>query len=416
MRFEGKNSNAFNYISSKYVFRFNVVTNFYEFAVKRKKNKNLKWIRYNDRHKNSILLELMQEHIEVATDKFNIFVESEACSPDYDPFNEYFENLKPYNKKKEKDYIDLFAKTINTDDSKRFKKTLERFLVGTLDCLLKRNSVNDVCMVFQSKQGRGKTRWMRTLLPKVFQDEYLYEGSIDTRNKDHNIYLSQYWFIHLDELEALKGNAIESIKSYITRGKINERKAYGRYSTYFERRASFLGSVNADKFLSDMTGNRRWLVFRVKSIDYMHGLDSDRLWAQVFALHAKGYRHWFNPEEIKELNEENEKFREVSLEEEMIIRFFEFPKWKTSKGEYTSGSEALQKIIFNVPGFNNKLTSYRINKALSKHSELKKMKGKVQRYYLEYMGADLEVDSPSVTFNSGKKSSKSIDEDDDLPF
>ena len=410
MKFDGKHSNAFNYISSKYVFRFNVVTNLYEFSKKKKNKKKLKWIKYDDRFKNTILLELLKEHIETPTEKVNIFIESKEFSPDYNPFEEYFDNLPKWDGKT--DYIKELSKTIKTDNPKYFKIALRKFLVGSLHCLLNQDSVNDVCLVFQSKQGLGKTRWMRSILPKQFRSEYLYEGSIDTRNKDHNIYLSQYWFIHLDELEALKGNDIEAIKSYITREMINERKAYGRYTTKFQRRASFLGSVNADKFLSDTTGNRRWLVFKTNKIKYIHDVDPDLLWAQIYHIYKKGFRHWFNPEEIKEINRYNEAFRTVSLEEEMILRYFNF-NGKKGKGELLSSSEIIQKVIANVPAFNNKLQSMRMGKALSKHTVYKRMGGGIQKYYVDYLGVEAETLTPSPAANS---KNNAVEEDDDLPF
>jgi predicted P-loop ATPase len=410
MKFDGKHSNAFNYISSKYRFRFNVVTNFYEFSKISKKKKKLNWKKYDDRFKNTILLELLKEHIDTPTEKVNIFIESEDFSPDYNPFEEYFKNLPKWDGKK--DHIKKISKTIETDDQKRFRSTLKRFLVGTIDCLLNPDSVNDVCLVFQSGQGIGKTRWMRSILPKQFQSEYLYEGNIDTRNKDHNIYLSQYWFIHLDELETLKSNEIGAIKSYITRQRISVRKAYGRYKTNFVRRASFLGSVNEDKFLSDITGNRRWLVFKVKDINYMHGLNPDDLWAQAYAIYKEGYRHWFNMEEIKEINKQNEAFRTVTLEEEMILRYFTFND-KKGEGELLSSSEIIQKIIANVPSFNNKLQGIRTGKALSKHALWKQMKGGIQRYYVNYLGVDVDINSPSPDVHS---SNNKIEEGDDLPF
>ena len=410
MRFDGKHSNAFNFISNNYLFRFNVITNFYEFAKRKKKGKKIKWKKYDDRHKNTILLELLKEHIEIATEKVNIFIESQEFSKDYNPFEEYFNDLKPWNEKT--DYIKKFAKTIKTENPKHFEKVFKRFLVGTLDCLLNPESVNDVCLVFQSSQGLGKSRWMRALLPKQFQDDYLYEGSIDTRNKDHNMYLSKYWFIHLDELEALKGNSIEAIKAYITRRMINERKAYGRYDTKFERRASFLGSVNADKFLSDMTGNRRWLVFKVLKINYMHELNTDKLWAQVLHLHKGGYRHWFNIQEIKSLNQSNERFREVSLEEELLLRYFTFDP-KNKNGELLSSSEIIQKIIANIPAFNNKMQSFRMGKALSKHCKLKKMRGGIQRYHVHYFGTEI---NETISYPPTETDKKTIGENDDIPF
>jgi predicted P-loop ATPase len=408
MKYNGKNSNAFNYISSKYIFRFNVVTNFYEF---RKNKKKSKWKKYDDRYKNAILLELMAEHIDVPSDKVNIFIESPDFSPDYNPFEEYFENLKEWDGKK--DHIKKISKTVETENSKHFHNTLVRYFVGCIDCLLKPDSVNDVCLVFQSGQGIGKTRWMRSLLPKHFQSEYLYEGNIDTKNKDHTIYLSQYWFIHLDELETLRSNDISAIKSYITRQRISVRAAYGRYKTNFVRRASFLGSVNDDKFLSDITGNRRWLVFKVNKIDYQHDINPDDIWSQAYKLWKEGYRYWFDIDEIKEINNQNERFRTVSLEEELFLRYFSCNSVK-GKGEMLSGSEVIQKILYNVPAFSSKMGNINMGKALAKHSLYKQMKGGIQRYWVDYNGVDAPVESPSPMAHGGK--GKINEEDDDLPF
>lgn len=379
MKFNGKDSHAYNFIADKYIFRFNVVTNFYEFKQKTKK----KWKKYDDRYRKTILMELLEKNINVTSDKIDTFIEGRKFSQDFNPFEEYFADLKPWNGKT--DYIGEIAKTVTTEDPERFRRTLERFLVGSIDCLMRPDSVNDVCLVFQSGQGFGKTRWMRSLLPKKFQSEYLYEGNIDTKNKDHAIYLSQYWFIHLDELESLRNNDISAIKSFITRQRISVRKAYGRYKTNFVRRASFLGSVNEDKFLSDTTGNRRWLVFKVKGIDYQHGINPDGLWAHAYKLYQDGYRHWFNLEEIKEINGQNEKFRSISLEEELFLRHFACNE-PGGAGEMLSSSEAIQKIIFNIPSFASKMNAAQMGKALAKHSNRKEMAGGIQRYFIEYIG------------------------------
>ena len=408
MKFNGKNSNAFNYLSTKYVFRFNVVTNFYEF---RKNKKKSKWKKYDDRFRKTILLELMAEHIDVTADKVDIFIESIDFSPDFNPFEEYFKDLKPWDG--ETDYIKKISKTVETDNNKQFKKTLERYLVGVIDCLLKPDSVNDVCLVFQSGQGIGKTRWMRSLLPKHFQSEYLYEGNIDTKNKDHAIYLSQYWFIHLDELETLKSNDISAIKSFITRQRISVRKAYGRYKTNFVRRASFLGSVNEDKFLSDTTGNRRWLVFKIiGKIDYMHKINPDDIWAQAYKLWKDGHRYWFDIEEIKEINQQNERFRTITLEEELFLRYFSCNGEKGA-GDMLSSSEIIQKILANIPAFSSKMSTYNMGKALSKHTIHKKMRGGIQRYWVDYNGIEFDTSSPAPGTNNNRKV---INEDDDVPF
>lgn len=420
--FGGKFKKQFNYIASHYEFRFNIVTADYEFRKldfskgKVKKN-NLPWIKYDDRIRNRILLELIEKDLDISKEKFDLFIESEMISPDYNPFREYFENLKPWDGKI--DYIEELSKTVKTNDKKRFLDALKKFLVGSLDCLLEEDAVNDVCLVFQSGQGLGKTRWMRKLLPSAFRSQYLYEGHINTKDKDHNQYLSQYWFIHLDELEALRGNDISAVKSYITRQRISLRKAYGRYKSHFVRRASFLGSVNEDKFLTDITGNRRWLVFTIFGIDYEHRVDIDGLWSQVFHLWNEGFKHWFDIEEIKEINQVNEEYRTMPLEEEMLLKYFEFPTEESYVGEYLGAADVMIKIGESKPAVMNKLNSISTGRALAKHCRLKKTTNGIQKYFLTFTAIESEENKDQATTDTDTQNGaakKTYSEDDDLPF
>ena len=84
------------------------------------------------------------------------------------------------------------------------------------------------------------------------------------------------------------------------------RKAYGHNNENMPRRASFAGSVNTAQFLNDTTGSRRFLCFEVEHIEYTHDIDINKVYAQALQLKEDGFRHWFNQEEIKEINANNE--------------------------------------------------------------------------------------------------------------
>jgi predicted P-loop ATPase len=335
--------------------------------------------------------------------------------PQYNPFDDYFSSLKKWDEKK--DHIGEMAKTVTTDDDELFRDTLERFLVGTINCLLNEDAVNDVCLVFQSPQGIGKSRWMRKLLPKQFQSTYLYEGAIDTKSKDDVIMLSQYWFLHLDELESLRSNDISALKSYITRQRISVRKAYGRYKSKYIRRASFLGSVNDDEFLSDMTGNRRWLIFKAPEINYKHKLKPDKMWAQAYSLlQDKEYRYWYDIKEIAKLNSRNEKFRKVDTSEEMLLKNFQFND-ESGNGEWMGATDVMSKIMLNHPQFATKLHSSTIGRVCTKHSKAKKTESGYAKYWIDYVGVEEEeTTSKPFTVSSSSLQSNPIDEEDDLPF
>jgi len=417
--FKGKYKQHFNKVATWYEFRFNVVTSFYEYRRLLSTKPRLfgDWEKYDDRIKNKILLELIEADLDIAENKLNILIESDTMSPDFNPFVEYFEQLPKWDGKT--NYIKQMASTVKTKNSKHWEEILTKYLVGSLHCLLEENSVNDVCLVFQSGQGIGKTRWNRKLLPERFRDEYLYEGNIDTRNKDHSQYLSQYWFIHLDELETLKTNEIGALKSFITQEKIALRKAFGRYKTTFIRRASFLGSVNEDKFLSDTTGNRRWLVFKILYINYMHNVDTDKMWAQVYHLWLNKFQHWFDIEEIKKINEANEEFRSMSLEEELLIKCYEFANYQDDKGgEFLCSSEVMIDIGTDRPQLMSKMNSRTMGKALSKHVpdyHNRKISSGITKYYLkkkyqptpETEGNPVEVEVKTSNFQ---------DPNEDVPF
>ena len=88
------------------------------------------------------------------------------------------------------------------------------------------------------------------------------------------------------------------------------------------------------------------------------------------------------------------------------MRYFKFRAEKKA-GEWLTSSEVIELIIQNVPSLNNKMSSIKIGKALSKHSKGKKMKGGIQHYYADYIGED-------VPSEPGKF--PPIKENDDLPF
>lgn len=402
MEISGKNKNQYQWLKNNYKFRYNVVSGMYEYRKlhKGKPIPNVTWEEFGDRVKNDIMLEMDFIDNQINESKLTIYVESSKMSPDYDPILNYFENINSFDKNGPS-YISELAKTIKCDNPKFFESAFKKFLVSTVSCLLEPDAVNDTCLVFRSPQGAGKSRWMRKLLPKRFRSRFLKEGFINPKNKDHTIFLAQYWFIHLDELESLKGNNVGDIKSFITTQRISERKSYGRYNSHFIRRASFIGSVNEAKFLTDITGNRRWLVFEVESIDYMHNVDIDAVWSEAYHLYLDGYKYWFDNEEIKELNEINDGFREMSLEEELLLKIFDFPKTEDGSGLWYSTTEIIIEMIRLHGHIAQKLNNNVLGRALSRYCSLRKKSG-VNKYYVQLR----DIESAEVA---------EID-DQDLPF
>ena len=278
------------------------------------------------------------------------------------------------------------------------------------------DAVNDICLIMQGAQGVGKSRWMRKLLPNQFMREYYYEGPIDTGKNDHVEYLSKCWFINLEELEVMNKNSVNSLKSFVTRQRINFRRSYGKFSEDYLRRASFIGSVNDTTFLTDMTGNRRWLVFKAYEMDHMHDLNINKIWAQAYSLYLSGYRSWFNLEDIAKINERNEQFRDQSYEEELIIRFFDFPKTENLSGEWLSSSDVIDFLSAQNKSQAGKLFARTVGRILTKNSLLKKRSSGMTKYYLKTLNDTSSFSNNENQNNDSPVFKTDIEEGDDLPF
>ncbi len=94
------------------------------------------------------------------------------------------------------------------------------------------------------------------------------------------------------------------MKSIITSSDVNERAAYAYNKERHIRLASFCASGNKREFLTDTTGNRRWLPFEVESIEspFLHPTQPYKLYyAQAWWLIQKGFNYWFDTEDIRSL-------------------------------------------------------------------------------------------------------------------
>ena len=82
------------------------------------------------------------------------------------------------------------------------------------------------------------------------------------------------------------------------------------------RLASFCATGNQEKFLSDETGNRRWLCFLVSQIDDPRswGIDYGQLYAQLRDEYHADFHHWFSPEQRQRIQAYEKEQRRKALE------------------------------------------------------------------------------------------------------
>jgi len=318
-----------------------------------------------DYQENSLLRELLKNSIKCSATLLRSVLYSDY-SAFYDPFKEYFMNLPLWDG--HTDYIQQLAETVTVTSQELWCQCFKKWLVAAVASLLDRYTVNHTAIIFSGPQGVGKTTWLLNLCPPELS-EYIFSGTINPNNKDTLIHLTECMFINMDELENMNRTEIGAFKEVITKSAIRMRRAYGHHIEAFTRRASFMGSVNSSQFLTDSTGSRRFLCFEILSINYQHSVDLQMVYAQAYDLFQQGFKFYFDKDEINAISESNEQFQINTVEEELLLTYFE----KVALSEATvflSAAQILSRIterthinINTSPG-----AVIRLGKALKKYS------------------------------------------------
>ena len=376
------------FLSTRYVFRHNIVSGKLEFQYFGKK----KWNVMNDFIENSMLRECLKGRIKTNLSSLRNLLYSDFCEL-FNPFEDYFFNLPTYDEKT--DYITELANTITTTKQDLWQQCFKKWLVAMVGCVLDDKVINHTVIVFSGKQGLGKTTWVEKLVPKPLK-EYLFSGTINPNNKDTLVQLAECMLINLDELENLNRSEIGSLKEIITKTQIRMRKAYGHNNETMPRRASFAGSVNTAQFLNDSTGSRRFLCFELEGIKYQHDVDINMAFSQALFLFKSGFRFWFDQEEIKNITANNEQYQLHSPEEELLLTWFE-PCPKEEATLFLNASQIAAKLADRTKLNLNDGTINKLGKALKKHNFTRLMRqGKPVYAVKEYSYEEVDAKNKEV--------------------
>ena len=303
------------YLNAKYSLRFNTIS--LEFEIKRTSDK--KW---SDLNLNSLFIELAQSGIDIPVNKLEILVRSHLIDQ-YNPISEYFESLEQWDGE---DHIKNLCSYVKTNNDNAFLYHMEKWFTRAVLCALEKEKINKHCLVLANTiQNSGKSTYLRFFIPRKLMNYLSEDIGLD---KDSRIKLCKNLIINLDELSILAKADINSLKAFISKTHINERLPYARKAEYLERICSFVGSTNKTDFLTDESGSVRWIIFEVIekiNFNYSMEIDIDKVWSQAYfnAYKKKG----FNPEltlaDISENEKRNERFTQMTLEQEMINKFYE---------------------------------------------------------------------------------------------
>lgn len=342
--------------------RFNEITSRVEYEIPADNTDIHRFMPVNDRIVNSLWSQMSTITRVNIQDMYRV-IESDYV-PVFNPFKEYLNNLS---KPGEQDYIRELAQTVRVKGGEQEQKLwhlyLKKWLVGMVASWLSEDVVNNVILVLIGEQGAYKTTWFNYLLPPPLKQYFYTKTNANRMSKDDILTLAQYALVCCEELDTMRPAELNQLKAAVTMPSIDERAAYAHYHEHRKHIASFCGTGNNTQFLSDPTGNRRWLPFEVESIlsPREHPFHYEGIYAQALSLYTSGFQYWFTKEEIQELNHHNKQFETPHLEHELVDLYFRRPI-DSELGEFISVARALQMIS---NGISQKLSAVNVGRAFS---------------------------------------------------
>lgn len=304
------------YMSAHHDFRYNEIST----RIECRKKGAAAYSTLDDRGENSLWRAIQKEGVMCRIAEVRQILGSDFI-PSFNPFRHYFDTLPAW---EGKDHLATLVETVTTTHPEFWDKCLRKWMVAMIASLLMDDVENQTVLLVTGEQGIGKSSWVRLLLPPELRAYYTL-GSFSEKPTDLMLKLSAMGIVNIDEFDSLRYGEMSKLKMLITQGDINERQAYAHHARRYVRHASFVSTSNNMKLMNDPTGSRRFLGFEATHIRYRFRMDYRQLYAQLYHLLNSGFRYWFDEDEIKELNSNNEDFQLLTPEEEFLFTYFRKP-------------------------------------------------------------------------------------------
>ena len=317
------------------------------------------WRNLTDKDINTMVCQCVAEKgVNISTNEMWTALKSDMV-PAVHSLRAWLDGLRPYTAD-QPDWIDLLASQVKVKPSgeeakgdkargeELWRACFKKWFVAMVASWMKDEVVNHTVLVLVGRQGIFKTTWLDNLIPpelRAYSSKLPLSGQI---SKDDRLRLCENGMLNIDELDAMCGREMNIVKSLLTSTDVNERAAYGRLKERRVRLASFCASTNKREFLTDITGNRRWLPFEVESIQnpFHTIIPYERLYAQAKALVEEGmFSYWFDMEEMEVLEAHNEEFRAQENEEELLKVYFAVPASDSMNSKFLTTAEISEKLI-----------------------------------------------------------------------
>lgn len=247
-------------------------------------------------------------------------------------------------------WIDKLATYFDNPDD-MLATYLTRWLVGCVAKVFEHGQ--NSMIVIDGPQGIGKS-YLFEWLAMVFGEVYLCKKAIRPDNKDDELAAIRKFVWLNDELGATtRRQDVEALKSFVTSIFHTVRPPYGRDTITKPQLANFCATINgAGGFLTDRTGNRRFMVCRVEFInwDYAKNINPAQVWAEAVNLYKQGEPWRLTTEEAKAQEALNQGYLTENPVEELVKRLYRLHPGRQDYWQFTS--DIIERLRENGAGNN----------------------------------------------------------------
>jgi predicted P-loop ATPase len=328
------------YLSSKYDFRFNVLTEQTEYAPKAETSFQM----VDQRTLNTFCIEARAEGINCWDKDVSRLLLSQKIK-DFHPFTDYMTNLPEWDGT---DRVTELAQRVS--DKPLWVNGFHRWMLAmTAQWMnLDAQCANAVApLLISTEQGRCKSTFCSILLPEELQRFYIDKFDI-TSVSGCEQKLSLFGLINMDAFDRYGIRTMATLKNLMQLKKLTFRKSHRSYYSQLPRIASFIGTSNQKELLTDTTGSRRFLCVEVKEKIDCTAPDYTQLYAQLKAELLAGERYWFTSEEEKEIQANNRPFYKALPEQEVFFKCFRLVE-EGEQGILLSATEIFCRIQKRFP-------------------------------------------------------------------
>lgn len=348
------------FLNSNFEMRKNLLTGVAEYREKFSDDQRFKPL--TEAVRNDMTLKATELGLKSWDRDVNRFIDSTRIQQ-YDPVNAWLDKLPAWDGQ---DHIKELAARVPTNQP-HWEKYLRCWLVGMVaqwresDKQLTGNALTPLLI---GRQGCGKTRFCKILLPPALRDYY--NDKLNFKNEfDLNIALTSFALINIDEFDKTTNSQQIVLKYLLSSSDVKFRPPYGKTIQFYRRYTSFIGTTNQPKPLVDPTGSRRFVCVGVTgNINFEDNLEHEQLFAQALYLFNNKERFWLNDKEIQTLIEENEPFQRLNDLVEMIGETFRSPK-ANEHARWWSLGDISQLLASRYPNFDTDTSFQKIGNALN---------------------------------------------------